>query len=104
MLKSYITVFCLIWFSGCRSGVKFNPDFYIPDHVSQTITSERGDSIPTNDPRFDNYACMNEEKIKELYRLLHGMKSLRSHDGTVSRYYQRYLFTKRKVRTYYVLR
>jgi hypothetical protein len=63
-----------LFFLSCRGGVSFNPDFYVGDHTSQTIVSERGEGIPTADPRFDEYACMHKEKIKELKALLIRLK------------------------------
>ena len=59
----------LLLLGGCNS-IKFSPDFYVHDSATQTIISERGDVVSCNDPAFDRFASMHEEKIKELAALL----------------------------------
>ncbi len=62
----------ILFFSGCKSGsrVNFNPDFYVGDSHTSSIISERGDIIKCDDPRFEDFASMHMEKIKELKTLL----------------------------------
>lgn len=65
---SILLVF-LLAIAGCK-GVYFNPDFFVADHTSGGIVSERGEVILSSDERFDEFACMHIEKVKELKRLL----------------------------------
>ena len=56
--------------SSCDQGIKFNPDFHIGDSTGGQIVSETGREISCFDPEFDRFACMGEEKIKELRTIL----------------------------------
>lgn len=48
---------------------KFDPDFYIGDYVNSSIVN--GDKvIACNDIKFNMYACMHVDKVKELNRIL----------------------------------
>jgi len=68
-VSNIVLIIIILSLIGCK-GVSFNPDFHVGDHLTQTIASERGDIIPTDSPRFDEFACMHIDKIKELKRLL----------------------------------
>lgn len=67
--KHSLMLLLMLAFASCK-GISFDPDFYVADSLSQSIVSERGDIIKTSDIRFDQYACMNIEKVKELKKLL----------------------------------
>lgn len=70
---------CILWVLildfGCSKGQLFDPDFRVADHTLPGIVSENGEVIPANDIRFDNFACMSKEKIKELKQILMRTKS-----------------------------
>ena len=72
----FVLIIIVQMLGGCRKGpvVHFDPDFYVGDHVSQSIISERGDMISCSDPRFNDYAALHIEKIKELKTLLIRLK------------------------------
>lgn len=68
-------IFCLliiasIVIGGCKKRITFNPDFYVNDSDARGIISERGELIACEDPRFNDYASMHIEKIKELKKIL----------------------------------
>lgn len=71
--NKFLLLFILL--AGCRTGrVSFNPDFYVGDHATGSIVSERGDTVSADDPAFDEFACMHKTKIKELSTLLIRLK------------------------------
>lgn len=79
--RSLHTIFLLIWVAilvgiavGCRTGIRFDPDFYVGDMESGGIVSERGDIVLSSDPAFNEYACLHREKVKELKRILMGKR------------------------------
>lgn len=59
-------------FSACKQGgkIKFNPDFYVGDSKSQSIISEHGEAVFCEDQQFEQFACLHEDKIKELKSIL----------------------------------
>lgn len=61
--------------NGCSKGILFDPDFHVADHTIPGIVSENNEVIPANDIRFDDFACMSKEKIKELKQILMKSKS-----------------------------
>ena len=66
-----LLLFCLmILFTCCSKGIKFDPDFRVGNHLIPGIVAEEGTVIPAGDLRFDNFACMSKEKIKELEQVL----------------------------------
>ncbi len=82
----YGLLFCLI--SACRKPVYFNPDFYVADFRVGGIVSERGETILSNEPAFNEYACMHINKVKELRRLLYNVKLTPNQINNVNRQYQ----------------
>lgn len=61
----------LVFLTACYSqGIKFDPDFYAHDHLSQSIISERGEQVYCSVEGFDQYASISKEKIKELVDIL----------------------------------
>ncbi len=71
-LKNSILLLALILltFWSCTTGVTFNPDFHKADHNLMAIVPEKGEPILCEMPRFSDFACMSDEKIKELRALL----------------------------------
>ena len=55
---------------SCQHGIEFNPDFYIGDYENVSITNEDGKTVYADEPLFNKYACMHEEKVKELKKIL----------------------------------
>ena len=70
MSRQVFLTILLTLLTSCRQGIIFDPDFHVADHSLQGIVSERGEIIKCDDPRFDEYAAMHREKIKELKRIL----------------------------------
>ena len=85
--NSIILLLCL----SCRRHLTFNPDFHVGDSTTASIISERGESIACNDPRFNDYAAMHIEKIKELRKLLMKVDVGRSNKKKINAHYTRLL-------------
>lgn len=66
----YLGISLLIFAIGCTTGIKFNPDWHVGDYEQMRIVPEKGEPILCEDPRFNNYACMHVDKIKELKEIL----------------------------------
>jgi len=81
----------LLMGSSCDQGIKFNPDFYIGDSENIQIVPESGPVISCMDEVFDHFACMSEEKIKELRvilataRMPKGKDTLKLQDSMLSK-------------------
>ena len=67
---SLILLFPLIMGSSCDQGIKFDPNFHIGDSLNGQIVNEQGQTLSCFEPQFDHFACMSEEKIKELRKIL----------------------------------
>lgn len=78
-VKASLLAFIMIALISCKKGITFDPDFYVGHSEIQAIKSERGDIIFTSDTRFNDFACMHIEKIKELKKILMRQK-LRNSD------------------------
>ena len=63
----------LIAFSCTKKSIqdieKFDPDFHISDYEKGSITNGT-EEISCREVKFNDYACMNIEKIKELNKIL----------------------------------
>jgi hypothetical protein len=46
-------------------------DFFIGDYKNGQIINHVGDHISANSPEFNDYACLNKEKVKGLKALLY---------------------------------
>lgn len=66
----------LLFFSSCgtNNGITFDPDFFVGDYQRMGIVNRDNFFVPAFDPTFNNYACMSEEKVKELSVILHKAK------------------------------
>jgi len=69
-IRKFLLVSLTIFFVSSCNSIKFSPDFYKNSSREQAIVSERGDRIYCDDIRFDDFASMHKEKIKELARIL----------------------------------
>lgn len=57
--------------SSCTQGINFDPQWHIGDSkYGQIVPREPLNIVSCFDPEFDHYACMHEEKIKELREIL----------------------------------
>lgn len=72
--------------NGCSKGILFDPDFHVADHTIPGIVSENNEVIPASDIRFDDFACMSKEKIKELKQILMKSKSSNLRYQTLKQY------------------
>jgi hypothetical protein len=59
--------------TSCRSkGIKFDPIWHVGDHMSgQIVPREPYPIVSCFEPSFDQYACMHQDKVKELLTILH---------------------------------
>ena len=58
---------------SCQTGIKFDPQWHNADHLRQSIVySHNGNEnqVFTDEPEFDQYACMHINKIQELAEIL----------------------------------
>ena len=60
--------------ASCDRAIDFNGNWYIGDHTTQDLMDKEGHIIRCDDPRFDKYACLHEDDIKELRRILREAK------------------------------
>ena len=61
----------LILFLGIScQGIKWDPDFYVPDSSTGSIVNERGHEVQCFSEEIEAYACLSEQKIKELKEIL----------------------------------
>ncbi len=56
--------------SSCRTGIKFDPDWYVADHVQMDFMNEDGLIIGCDSPEIEQGAWMSKEKMKELAEIL----------------------------------
>ena len=69
--KKLLLLLTIFFVNSCGTeGIKFDPNFYVPDHEKMSIISERGDEIMCNQPEFDKFACLHIDKIIELKQIL----------------------------------
>lgn len=61
----------IILLSSCSQGINFDPQWHIGDSkYAQIVPREPLNIVSCSDPEFDHYACMHEDKVKELRELL----------------------------------
>ncbi len=69
------TIFMCLLLAGasCKSkGIKFDPIWHVGDSSSGSIVPrEPYPIVSCFDEEFNNFACLSEEKVKELLTLLH---------------------------------
>jgi len=65
-LKSSLILFFLV---ACQ-GIKFDPNPYVSDYKNRGIVNRDGDFVSCAEPRFNDYACLSVEKLKELAEIL----------------------------------
>ena len=64
-------IFILLFFASCSQGINFDPQWHMGDsRYAQIVPREPLDIVSCYDPEFDRYACMHEDKVKELRELL----------------------------------
>ena len=57
--------------SSCSSrGIKWNPDLHKADSNSQSLVNERSEQVFCYEEKFDEFACLHKDKIKELADIL----------------------------------
>jgi hypothetical protein len=56
--------------SNCSRRVRFDPDAYRANSYLEAIVNENQVTVYCYEPQFDKFACMHEDKWKELRRLL----------------------------------
>ena len=69
-MKDVATLFLLINLASCGKGAKFDPYFYVGDHQTGAIVNRDGKRVESFDPKFDEFACLHKDKIKELKEIL----------------------------------
>lgn len=57
--------------SSCStSGIDWDPEFHKASSVRESITNRHNVEIKCSEPRFDEFACLSRDKIKELAEIL----------------------------------
>lgn len=57
--------------SSCGTrGITWDPNFYKTNSVKEAIIDRNNIHVYCNEPKFDDYACLSKEKIKELKEIL----------------------------------
>lgn len=71
-LRNTIVIIFLFWLvSSCgHRGIDFNPDFYVGDYENVSVVNASGIIIYANSPEFNGMACMTEDKVVELMKIL----------------------------------
>jgi hypothetical protein len=59
---------------GSYVPVNFDPIWYVGDYENVGITNRFGQTIPANEPDFNRYACLSDDKLKELIVILREAK------------------------------
>ena len=72
LLKSSLLIlcFCLMGASSCSRGIVFNPDWHVGDSQLMAVVPEEGEPVMCEAPEFEKYACMHQDKVKELREIL----------------------------------
>jgi hypothetical protein len=69
--NSIILLLLIVVAASCsHEGIDWNPDFYVGDSHNQQIINEEGITIMCDQPEFNKYACLSEDKVKELIEIL----------------------------------
>lgn len=84
----YVLLIILAMLAGCSKGILFDPDFHVGDHNVGGIVNDQGQVILATDVRFDGFACMSSDKIKELKQILMGSSSKKVRRVTMQEYRQ----------------
>jgi hypothetical protein len=50
--------------------VNFDPIWYVGDYENMGITNRFGQTIHADQPEFNKYACLSDDKLKELILIL----------------------------------
>jgi len=56
--------------SSCTTGISWNPNFYKASSVAQSIKDKNENEVMCYDIKFDQFACLHQDKIKELAEIL----------------------------------
>ena len=71
MTRLGISILLVLCFSAtCDRGIIWNPDFHVGDYRMQGITNERQETTFCYEEKFNKFACLIEDKIKELREIL----------------------------------
>ena len=60
----------ILFFGSSCQGISWDPDFYVPDSTTGSIVNERGHEVQCFSEEIEAYACLSEQKIKELKEIL----------------------------------
>ena len=69
ILRNALISLILFLGSSCQ-GIKWDPDFYVPDSASSSIINEKGHQVYCDKKEIEAFACLSEQKIKELKEIL----------------------------------
>lgn len=70
MLLLALAILTTLSASNCSRRVRFDPDAYRASSSLEAIVNENEVTVYCYEPKFDNFACMHEDKWIELRRLL----------------------------------
>jgi len=62
----------LLLLASCQWGkpVNFNPDFYKASSYDFAIVNGENIHVKCDEPKFDEFACLHKDKIKELAEII----------------------------------
>lgn len=60
----------LITFLNSCTGISFDPYYALPNMNEEALVHRDGKTVPFSSNEMLNYACMTEEKVRELAELL----------------------------------
>lgn len=49
---------------------KFDPQFHVGDYLNEQIINRTGGTVSIKDPKFNDFACLHVDKVKELNIIL----------------------------------
>ncbi len=70
--RNFINLIILIIITtACQTrGISWDPNFYIGDHQNAAIIDKNGNVVYADEPAFNGYACLSEQKVQELAEIL----------------------------------
>jgi len=72
VIKNLTLIVAMVAYASCvMTGIEFDPNFHLGDSANgQIVPREPFPIISCYDERFDEYACLHQDKIKELREIL----------------------------------
>lgn len=69
--NSIILLLLLVTAISCtHEGIDWDPHFYIGDYLNEQVIDRNSVTVMCNQPDFNRFACLHEDKVKELIDIL----------------------------------